>query len=34
VDTRCLKMVTHVDVDHSDIQQALRVIAEVVSHGF
>jgi len=27
-------MVTHVDVDHSDIEQALRVIGEVVGKGF
>jgi threonine aldolase len=34
VDVRRVRMVTHVDVDHSDIEQALRVIAEVVGHGF
>lgn len=34
VDARRVRMVTHVDVDHSDIEQALRVIGEVVGKGF
>ena len=34
VDARRVRMVTHVDVDRNGIEQALRVIAEVVGHGF
>jgi threonine aldolase len=34
VDGRRVRMVTHVDVDRSDIEQALRVIGEVVGKGF
>ncbi|MBM2802282.1 MAG: L-threonine aldolase [Deltaproteobacteria bacterium] len=34
VDSRRVRMVTHVDVDWSDIEQALRVIGEVVGKGF
>lgn len=34
VDSRRVRMVTHVDVDWSDIEQALRVIGEVVGIGF
>ena len=34
VDARRVRMVTHVDVDRADIEQALRVIAEVVGAGF
>ena len=34
VDARRVRMVTHIDVDDSDIEQALRVIGEVVGKGF
>lgn len=34
VDTRRVRMVTHLDVDRRDIEQALQVIAETVGHGF
>jgi threonine aldolase len=34
VDGRRVRMVTHVDVDRSDIEQALGAIAEVVGQGF
>jgi len=34
VDARRVRMVTHVDVDRSDIEQALRVIGEVIGQGF
>jgi len=34
VDARRVRMVTHLDVDRSDIEQALRVIGEVVGKGF
>jgi threonine aldolase len=34
VDARRVRMVTHLDVDRSDIEQALRVIGEVVGRGF
>jgi threonine aldolase len=33
VDGRLVRMVTHLDVDRSDIEQALRVIGEVVGRG-
>lgn len=33
VDDRRVRMVTHLDVDRSDIEQALRVIGEVVGRG-
>jgi threonine aldolase len=33
VDARRVRMVTHLDVDRSDIEQALRVIGEVVGRG-
>jgi threonine aldolase len=34
VDARRVRMVTHLDVDRADIEQALRVIGEVVGKGF
>jgi threonine aldolase len=34
VDGRRVRMVTHVDVDRGDMEQALQVIAEVVGQGF
>ncbi len=34
VDARRVRMVTHLDVDRTDIEQALRVIGEVVGAGF
>ena len=34
VDARRVRMVTHLDVDRADIEQALRIIAEVVGSGF
>ena len=34
VDARRVRMVTHLDIDRSDIEQALRMIGEVVSAGF
>src|SRR5262245_3182445 len=34
VDARRVRMVTHLDVERSDIEQALRVIGEVVGKGF
>ena len=34
VDARRVRMVTHVDVDRADIEQALRIIGEVVGAGF
>ena len=34
VDTRRVRMVTHLDVDRNDIEQALRIIGEVVGAGF
>jgi len=34
VDARRVRMVTHLDVDRGDIEQALRVITEVVGQGF
>ena len=34
VDARRVRMVTHLDVDRADIEQALRIIAEVVGAGF
>jgi threonine aldolase len=34
VDARRVRMVTHLDVDRNDIEQALRVIGEVVGKGF
>jgi threonine aldolase len=34
VDARRVRMVTHLDVDRSDIEQALKVIGEVVERGF
>jgi threonine aldolase len=34
VDARRVRMVTHLDLDRADIEQALRVIAEVVGAGF
>jgi len=34
VDARRVRMVTHLDVDRADIEQALRVITEVVGSGF
>jgi threonine aldolase len=34
VDTRRVRMVTHLDVDHADIETALRSIAEVAGGGF
>ena len=34
VDARRVRMVTHLDVDRSDIEQALRVIGEAVGAGF
>lgn len=34
VDVRRVRMVTHLDVDRSDIESALRVIAEVAGAGF
>jgi threonine aldolase len=34
VDARRVRMVTHLDVDRSDIEQALRVIGEAVGRGF
>ena len=34
VDARRVRMVTHLDVDRSDIEHALRMIGEVVSTGF
>ena len=34
VDARWVRMVTHFDVDRSDIEQALKVISEVVGQGF
>jgi threonine aldolase len=34
VDERRVRMVTHLDVDRPDIEQALRVITEVVGQGF
>lgn len=34
VDARRVRMVTHVDVDSSDIEKALRVISEAVGAGF
>jgi threonine aldolase len=34
VDARRVRMVTHLDVDRNDIEQALRIIGEVVGAGF
>ena len=34
VDARRVRMVTHLDVDRNDIEQALRIIGEVVGVGF
>src|SRR5919109_2961853 len=34
VDARRIRMVTHLDVDRADIEQALRIIGEVVGAGF
>ena len=34
VDARRIRMVTHLDVDRSDIEQALRIIGEVVGAGY
>jgi len=34
VDARRIRMVTHLDVDRNDIEQALRIIGEVVGAGF
>ena len=34
VDARRVRMVTHLDVDRADIEQALRIIGEVVGAGF
>lgn len=34
VDARRVRMVTHLDIDRSDIEQALRMVGEVVSAGF
>ena len=34
VDVRRIRMVTHLDVDRSDIEEALRIIGEVVGAGF
>jgi threonine aldolase len=34
VDSRRVRMVTHLDVDRSDIEQAVRIIGEVVGAGF
>jgi threonine aldolase len=34
VDARRVRMVTHLDVDRADIEQALRIIGEVVGVGF
>jgi threonine aldolase len=34
VDARRIRMVTHLDVDRNDIEQALRTIGEVVGAGF
>ena len=34
VDARRVRMVTHLDVDRSDVEQALRVIGEVVGAGY
>jgi len=34
VDARRVRMVTHLDIDRSDIEQALRMVGEVVSAGY
>ena len=34
VDARRVRMVTHLDVDRSDVEQALKIIAEVVGSGY
>jgi len=34
VDATRIRMVTHLDVDRNDIEQALRIIGEVVGAGF
>jgi threonine aldolase len=34
VDVRRVRMVTHLDVDRTDIEQALRIIGEVIGAGF
>jgi threonine aldolase len=34
VDSRRVRMVTHLDVDRGDIELALRAIDEVVGQGF
>ena len=34
VDARRVRMVTHLDVDRNDVEQALRVIGEVVGAGY
>jgi threonine aldolase len=34
VDARRVRMVTHLDVDRADVEQALRIIGEVVGAGF
>ena len=34
VDGRRVRMVTHLDVDRSDVEQALKVIGEVAGQGF
>jgi threonine aldolase len=34
VDERRVRMVTHLDVGRSDVEQALRIVAKVIAHGF
>ena len=34
VDSRRVRMVTHLDVDRNDIEQAVKIIGEVVGAGF